>query len=68
MSLRHRESAPAMPLSRCDLAGERLLDLRCDARHISYPSESLVVMIWHMDVGFPTQRLFDTFGYTPQRP
>ena len=68
MSRRHRESAPAIALSRCDLAGERLPDLGCDARHISYPSESLIVMIWHMDVGFPTQRLFHTFGYTPQRP
>jgi hypothetical protein len=51
-----------MPLSRCDLAGERLLDRSCDAQHISYPSESLIVMIWHMDVGFPTQGYFTRSG------
>jgi hypothetical protein len=43
--------APAMPLSRCDLAR----NITRDAGHISDPPESAIVMIWHIDVGFPTQ-------------
>ena len=60
MSARHRESAAAMPLSRCDLAGERLLIPGVTSTHF-VSVESLIVMIWHMHAGFPTQRLFHTF-------
>ena len=56
-----------MPLNCCDLARERPPDMTRVARHISYPSESLIVMIWHIDVGFPTLGRLARSGTLPQR-